>query len=72
MNTALAAGIALTVAGLAGYALGVAVAYPGRAFSVTGVMVGITLLAVGRGGAWTDPDRALPEDGSPGPGGDEP
>jgi hypothetical protein len=64
MNTALAAGCVLTVVGLAGYAVGVAVAYPGRAFSVTSVMVGVTLLAVGRGSAWTDPDEATPEDGS--------
>ena len=47
MNRALAAGVALTLVGLVGYVVGIAVAYPGRAFSVTGVMVGITLLAIG-------------------------
>lgn len=50
MNTALAVGIAFTAAGVTGYLVGLAVAYPGRAFSVTGVMVGITLIAIGRTG----------------------
>jgi len=40
-------GVALVVAGLLGYVVGVVQAYPGRALSVTGVMVGITLVAVG-------------------------
>ncbi|WP_135830527.1 hypothetical protein [Halorussus halobius] len=70
MNAAFAAGIVLTVAGLAGYAVGVTVAYPGRAFSVTGVMVGVTLLSVGRGSAWADPDEASPEGESLDQGGD--
>jgi hypothetical protein len=55
MNRTLASGVALTALGTAGYVLGVAGEdavglvdpYPGRAFSVTGVMVGITLLSVG-------------------------
>ena len=47
MNAAMAAGLALTLAGVVGYVVGLTVPYPGRAFSVTGVMVGITLLAVG-------------------------
>lgn len=41
-------GIGLFVAGLVGYAAGIYVAYPGRAFSVTAVMVGVTLVAIGR------------------------
>ena len=40
-------GTVLTLAGLVGYALGIATAYPGRAFSVTAVMVGIAFYAVG-------------------------
>lgn len=40
-------GLVLTLTSLAGYAVGVAADYPGRSFTVTGVMVGITLLAVG-------------------------
>lgn len=72
MNTAFAAGGVLTVAGLAGYVVGLTVAYPGRAFSVTSVMVGVTLLAVGRGSAWTDSDEPPPEDRTPSPGGDSP
>jgi hypothetical protein len=40
-------GAVLTVAGIVGYSLGVFVPYPGRAFSVAGVMVGLTLLSVG-------------------------
>jgi hypothetical protein len=49
MNRLRTAGIALTVAGLVGYAVGIAAAYPGRAASVVGVMVGITLWAIGEG-----------------------
>ena len=48
MNRVLAAGVVLTVAGIAGYAVGLEDAYPGRAFSVTAVMVGITLIAIRR------------------------
>lgn len=48
MNRMIAVGGGLTAAGLVGYALGVAVSYPGRALTVTGIMVGIALLAVGR------------------------
>jgi hypothetical protein len=40
-------GIALSVLGLVGYLVGVAAAYPGRAFSIAGIMVGITLFAMG-------------------------
>ncbi|MEF8853690.1 MAG: hypothetical protein V5A44_07325 [Haloarculaceae archaeon] len=48
MNRALGGGIALSLAGLAAYAAGVWVSYPGRAFSVMAVMVGLTLVAIGR------------------------
>lgn len=47
MDSAFAAGIVLALAGVVGYAVGTAVAYPGRAFTVTAVMVGLTLVAVG-------------------------
>jgi hypothetical protein len=40
-------GVALTAVGLLGYVVGVSVDYPGRAFSVTAVMVGLTLFALG-------------------------
>jgi hypothetical protein len=50
MDRVVAAGIALTVLGLVGYVVGVVAVYPGRAFSVTGVMVGLTLVAVGGDG----------------------
>lgn len=43
----MAVGLLVTVAGIAGYVVGVFVAYPGRAVSVTLAMVGITLLVVG-------------------------
>ena len=46
MNRILAAGILLTGAGVLGYAAGVVAAYPGRSFSVTAVMLGLTLIAV--------------------------
>jgi hypothetical protein len=39
-------GLALTLVGLAGYALGVLTPYTGRAFSVTAVMIGVTLAAI--------------------------
>jgi hypothetical protein len=47
MDRTFLAGAALSVAGIGGYLAGVAVAYPGRAFSLTAGMVGITLVAVG-------------------------
>jgi hypothetical protein len=50
MNHVQTVGAALTVAGLVGYAIGVLAPYPGRGFSLTGVMVGITLLSVGGAG----------------------
>lgn len=39
-------GTALTVIGLAGYAVGVATPYAGRSFAVTALMVGISLVAI--------------------------
>lgn len=50
MHPERAAGITLTVLGVVGYVIGVYVPYPGRAFSLSGVMVGITLLTLGSGG----------------------
>jgi hypothetical protein len=50
MDRVVVAGVALTVLGLLGYVVGVFAPYPGRAFSVTGVMVGLTLVAVGGDG----------------------
>lgn len=41
------AGIGLSAAGLVGYVTGIFVPYPGRAFSITAIMVGITLVALG-------------------------
>jgi len=55
MNRTLGGGIAVTVLGLVGYAAGVWVPYPGRSFSVTAVMVGLTLVAIGRS---REPDEA--------------
>lgn len=48
-NAPLVAGAGLVVLGTLGYAVGVVAAYPGRSLAVTGVMVGIALLAVGGG-----------------------
>ncbi len=48
MNATFVTGIGLTVLGLLGYVVGVGTEYPGRAFSVTAVMVGVTLAAIGR------------------------
>lgn len=47
MDRVAAAGTFFTVAGVVGYLVGVVAVYPGRAFSVTGVMVGLTLIAIG-------------------------
>ncbi|MDG5776257.1 hypothetical protein VB773_08445 [Haloarculaceae archaeon H-GB2-1] len=47
MNRTLMAGLVLSVVGLAGYAVGLTVPYTGRAFSVTAVMAGTTLAAIG-------------------------
>lgn len=49
MNRLLTIGLSLTGIGTAAYAVGVAVPYPGRAFSVTLLMIGITLAAIGSG-----------------------
>lgn len=46
VNRGIVLGGGLTAVGLAGYALGVVTAYPGRAFAVTLVMTGIALLAM--------------------------
>jgi len=48
MKPALALGVALTAVGTTGYAVGVWAPYPGRSLSVTAVMVGLTLAAIGR------------------------
>lgn len=48
MNTQQVAGIGFVVAGLAAYGAGVYVAYPGRAFSITAIMVGIAVAAISR------------------------
>ena len=50
MNRVAGAGLACTLAGVGGYAAGVLAPYPGRSFSITAVMVGLTLIALGRGG----------------------
>ena len=41
-------GIGLTALSVLGYAIGVAAPYPGRAASIVGLMVGVTLYAIGR------------------------
>lgn len=47
MDRLQALGLGLSGVSVAGYLAGIAVAYPGRAFSITGVMVGLTLYAMG-------------------------
>lgn len=39
-------GIGLFAVGIVGYVAGIYVAYPGRAFSLTAVMVGLTVAAI--------------------------
>lgn len=41
-------GIGLAAISVLGYAIGVAAPYPGRSASIVGVMVGVTLYAIGR------------------------
>jgi hypothetical protein len=48
MDRTFAVAAAVTAASVLGY---VAAAYPSRAFTITGVMLGVTLLAVADGGA---------------------
>jgi hypothetical protein len=47
MNWLFVGGTGLSVLGTVGYLVGIAVSYPGRAFSLTAVMVGLTLFAIG-------------------------
>jgi hypothetical protein len=54
MNTVSAAGLVVALAGIGGYLAGLAVPYPGRAFSLTALMTGATMLAVGRSEAGGD------------------
>lgn len=46
MNSNKAIGLGLLVVGIVGYITGIYVSYPGRGFSLTAVMVGITLAAI--------------------------
>jgi hypothetical protein len=48
MNWELVAGSVLLTVGLAGYALGTVRSFPGRAFSITAVMIGLLLVSIGR------------------------
>ncbi|WP_336345652.1 hypothetical protein [Halalkalicoccus ordinarius] len=50
MNRTFGFGAGLTVSGLVGYAIGVTIAYPGRALSVTAVLIGIAIAAAGLDG----------------------
>jgi hypothetical protein len=47
MDRTRTAGVALTALGMTGYLAGVAAPYSGRAFAVTGIIVGVTLASVG-------------------------
>ena len=49
MNRVRAVGLGLTGLAVVGYVLGVEAPYPGRALSVTGLMVGIALIAMSGG-----------------------
>lgn len=48
MNAAAISGALLAVGGLVGYVLGLVAPYPGRAFSLTALMVGLAVVAVSR------------------------
>lgn len=49
MNRVRVAGSVLTVVAIAGYVVGISVAYPGRALSVALLMAGLTMVAIGGG-----------------------
>lgn len=51
MNRTFGLGAGLTLGGLVGYAVGVAIPYPGRAISVSAVLIGITIAVVGFDGS---------------------
>ncbi|WP_435197233.1 hypothetical protein [Natronomonas sp. EA1] len=48
MDRTALAGLLITPLALAGYVIGATYAYPGRALTLPGLMVGATLLALGR------------------------
>lgn len=50
MNRIRGVGFGLLGIGILGYVAGVFLSFPGRAFSITAVMVGITLAAIGGDG----------------------
>lgn len=52
MNRVFTAGVAATIAGAVGYALGVATPFLGRSLSVTAIMVGLSMIFVHH--AWDD------------------
>jgi hypothetical protein len=58
MNRTRAAGLLLTLGGVAGYLAGLATPYPGRAFSLTAVIVGVTLASIGDGSGGSRRDDA--------------
>jgi hypothetical protein len=47
MDRLQAFGFSLSALSVAGYAAGVLAAYPGRSFTITGLIVGLTLYAFG-------------------------
>lgn len=49
MDRLQALGVVLSVLGVAGYLVALWAAYPGRAFTITSFMVGVTLIAMGGG-----------------------
>ncbi|WP_203229094.1 hypothetical protein [Halobellus captivus] len=47
MHRTRAAGLWLSALAIAGYAIGVVAPYPGRSTTIVGLMVGVTLYAIG-------------------------
>lgn len=47
MHRTRAIGLGVLLLGILGYVAGVQAPYPGRAFSITAVMLGVTLAAIG-------------------------
>jgi hypothetical protein len=50
MERTFVVGAAMVLTGLVGYGVGISTPYPGRELSLVGIMVGITIAAVGLGG----------------------
>lgn len=57
MNEILGAGVVLSALGIGGYLVGIGTPYPGRAFAVTAMIIGVTLVAIGRANGFEEDEQ---------------